>query len=45
MDNMVLLVGDSRQDEDEDCACLHNPAGVPKQDHSVGWRVHVGAMR
>ena len=42
MDTMVLLVGDSRRDEDDDYACSHNLAGVPKQVQVERLRLHVG---
>jgi len=42
MDTMVLLVGDSRRCEDDDCACSHNLAGVPKQVQVEGLRLHAG---
>ncbi|MBI5295363.1 MAG: radical SAM protein [Chloroflexi bacterium] len=42
MDTMVLLVGDSRCDKDDDCACLHNLAGVSKQVKVEGLRLHAG---
>ncbi len=33
MDTMVLLVGDSRHDEGDDCVRLYNLVGVPIQVH------------
>jgi len=42
MDTMVLLVGDSRRDEDDDCACSHNLTGVRKQVQIEGLRLHAG---
>lgn len=42
MDTIVLLVGDSRCDKDEDCACLHNLAGVSNQVKIEGLRLHAG---
>jgi hypothetical protein len=42
MDTMVLLVGDSRCDEDDGCACSHDLTRVPKQDYPDRWRLHVG---
>lgn len=42
MDTMVLLVGDSRRYEEDDCACSHNLAGVPKQVQIEGLRLHPG---
>jgi hypothetical protein len=42
MDTMVLLVGDSRRDEDDDCAYSHNLTGVRKQVQVEGLRLHAG---
>ena len=42
MANMVLLVGDSRRDEDDDCACSHNLTRVSKQVDVEGLRFHMG---
>jgi hypothetical protein len=42
MDTMVLLIADSRRYEDDDCACLHNLAGVRKQVQVEGLRLHAG---
>lgn len=42
MDTIVLLVGVSRRYEDEDCACSHTLAGVPKQVRIEGLRLHIG---
>lgn len=42
MDTMVLLVGDSRRDEDDDCACSHNLTGVRKQVQVERLRLHAG---
>lgn len=42
MDTMVLLVGDSRRDEDDDCACSHNLTGVRKQVQIDGVQLHAG---
>jgi hypothetical protein len=43
MDTMVLLFGNSRCFEDDDCACSHNLAGVPSQVQQIeGTHLHVG---
>jgi len=39
---MVLLVGDSRRYEEDDCACSHNLAGVRKKVQIEGLRLHAG---
>lgn len=42
MDNLVLLIGRSRYYKDEDCtACLHGPAGIPKQLQVMGLSLHI----
>jgi hypothetical protein len=38
---MVLLVGDSRCYEEDDCACLHTLVGVPNQEFSDGLRLNL----
>ncbi len=42
MDTMVLLVGDSRRYEDDDCACSHGLAGAPRQVEIDELILHVG---
>jgi len=42
MDIMVLIVGDLRRGEDDDCTCSHDLMEVPKQVHAEGQRLHVG---
>jgi hypothetical protein len=42
MDTMVLLVGGSRRDEEDDCACSHNLTGVRRHIQVKDLRLHAG---
>lgn len=42
MNTMVLLVGDSRRYEEDDCACSHNLTGIQKQFQVDRLRLHAG---
>lgn len=42
MDTIVLLIGDSRRYEDEDCACSQAVTGFPKQEQIEGLRLYAG---
>lgn len=41
MDTIVVLVGDSHFDEEDDYACLHDLTGILKQDDVEGLRFNV----